>query len=109
MGHHSGPRGFPGGGKLRPENGARSGGSAAAPVRPMKGLNEASRRPPWFSQGGKLRPENGARSGGSAAAPVRPMKGLHEASRLIRTFPGGGTMECVRKMVSGPVDRRPLL
>ena len=54
MKRHSGPRRFPGAGKLRPDTGARSGGSAAAPVRPMKGLHGAPQRPPWFSRGREI-------------------------------------------------------
>ena len=52
MTRHSGPRDFPGAGKLRPESSARSGGSAAAPVRPMKGHHEASQRIRSFPGGG---------------------------------------------------------
>ena len=54
MKRHSAPHGFPGGGKLRPDSGVRSGGSAASPVRPMKGLHEASQRPPWISRGREI-------------------------------------------------------
>ena len=74
---------FPGAGKMRPDNGARSGRSAAALVEPTKGLHEASRPIPVLSRGREI-------SSGEQCA-VRTIRGCSRgaASRPISVFPGG--------------------